>query len=520
MTEKYREQEHNYEIYYFGDGIRISPREIERPPVDVTITKKGFWSVESEEHKHEFPMFRYYDLFRGIVEELYETWSPPDKHINQELEMSMAFKNANNKFFDYTDEERKYSEKQRRIIEWCKFETRKSLSKKLKRMLDVIRDEQVDADIIALHKKMYSVSGGAGNWYNIEKILKHKNSDFIIKDALRFRAYRSILLYIQGEALESILSVKNWRNWLSPTGKAYGALTKTLTYGSQGIPHYYYRYLDSIILPEVCTTKLRLYAYVACACGREYNPLYKYGNRFVEVILRSTDEEIRQALMLIYGEWHPDKPRHFDMRRNRLITNIFNYIFDYPDEDFGKLNMVGLAKRSIAYHNENAYQRALRQAKQDEKLKEIVKSETALPPIPLPVDPCITFLNSYREVCDEGILMNHCISTYASRAVKGNCYLFHVDYNGEMASVEVTTGGMIRQSYGPHDTSNIASQYGREVLSNWGKQLSELGFPKTFPIIRMGTLEKEEEDEMYEEEEIHLEGMQMMQPVFDEALPF
>ena len=72
---------------------------------------------------------------------------------------------------------------------------------------------------------------------------------------------------------------------------------------------------------------------------------------------------------------------------------------------------------------------------------------------------------------EDGEAMKNCIATYADRAVKGNRYLFHVDHNGEAASVEVDWFGQVLQASGPSNTRNGAADWGRQVLGQWGKRL-------------------------------------------------
>ena len=67
--------------------------------------------------------------------------------------------------------------------------------------------------------------------------------------------------------------------------------------------------------------------------------------------------------------------------------------------------------------------------------------------------------------------MKHCIATYAERAVRGDCYLFHVEYDNQHASVEVDLYGQVRQARGPRNTCNRACVYGQRVLRRWGEQL-------------------------------------------------
>ncbi len=84
---------------------------------------------------------------------------------------------------------------------------------------------------------------------------------------------------------------------------------------------------------------------------------------------------------------------------------------------------------------------------------------TALPPVPLPVVPRITFLSTVAEIIEEGVRMQHCIAEEASGAVKGYCFLFHVEHRGEHASVEVLPNGEVWEARGPRGPGS--SQFGQ-----------------------------------------------------------
>ena len=71
--------------------------------------------------------------------------------------------------------------------------------------------------------------------------------------------------------------------------------------------------------------------------------------------------------------------------------------------------------------------------------------------------------------------MQHCISRYAKNAIQGSVYLFHVEKDGEEASVRVTYNGEIPQAYGPRNCQNKASKWGSRVLRRWGISSRYLG---------------------------------------------
>jgi hypothetical protein len=67
--------------------------------------------------------------------------------------------------------------------------------------------------------------------------------------------------------------------------------------------------------------------------------------------------------------------------------------------------------------------------------------------------------------------MEHCIASYCEQAVEGRCYLFHAEYQGEKASVEVNPSGEIIQARGPRNCYNKAAQWATQVFGQWGRGL-------------------------------------------------
>ena len=126
------------------------------------------------------------------------------------------------------------------------------------------------------------------------------------------------------------------------------------------------------------------------------------------------------------------------------MARVLGLIFDYGGS-WDNIEMMGLSRRSVEYHRNEQLRQRIQRELQKEKEKELRLSKTALPKIDLPKDEHIKFLDTYQSVLDEGDTMHHCIASYANKAINGNCYLFRVDYNGQMASVgeRVSKGAII-----------------------------------------------------------------------------
>jgi hypothetical protein len=184
-------------------------------------------------------------------------------------------------------------------------------------------------------------------------------------------------------------------------------------------------------------------------------------NRFL-IFHHAAAAEITDAIRRIgtstNRELHPRQPD--DLRF------AIRYLCDYPEPHHGTLG--GLVDRVIRWH---------RRAHERRRLEEFVAEmgghdrPTTRPPIALPAVPGITFLATVGDVVEEGTRMKHCIATRTPEAIKGRCFLFHVDYQGEQASVEVSADGEITDAEGPRNTKNAAVQWGTVQLQAWGAEL-------------------------------------------------
>jgi hypothetical protein len=154
-------------------------------------------------------------------------------------------------------------------------------------------------------------------------------------------------------------------------------------------------------------------------------------------------------------------------RRTRDIAFFTGYLCDFPDQHRGRI--VALARKAVAWHQDEA-------AMERRSLEQLgLDRTTALPPIPLPNVEGVRFLSSVGEILEEGRRMRHCVASYAKDAVQGQCYLFHVDYEEEEATVEVDRAGRVLQSQGPGNHHNAAATWGRHQLEAWANI-----FPKPF----------------------------------------
>ncbi len=84
------------------------------------------------------------------------------------------------------------------------------------------------------------------------------------------------------------------------------------------------------------------------------------------------------------------------------------------------------------------------------------------------------------EVVHEGEAQHHCIGSYATLAVRNQCYLFHIEHDGETASAQVNAlTGEVSQCYGPCNKINKASKWATKKLSEWGEGLKEVSLDKS-----------------------------------------
>jgi len=195
----------------------------------------------------------------------------------------------------------------------------------------------------------------------------------------------------------------------------------------------------------------------------------------VHIFQHTTRKQLKTAMKRV-GEHTRNR---YSARKLRHITDVVLFLMDYPVRHSG--NVVGLATKSIRWHRQQRLDRFKRSMK-DYNLQD----EVAKPTIELPDDPRIKFLATVQDILNEAQDMNHCINGYVKYAMRGDCYLFHVEYKGEHASIEVDPFGQVRQSHGPYNKDNEASKWGRRRLGRWAKEiLGERPRPTTNPCAEI-----------------------------------
>jgi len=268
------------------------------------------------------------------------------------------------------------------------------------------------------------------------------------------------------EAATAIERMQNWRGLFSLTGKSYRSLDRTLTNLPGGVPHTLVPYLHRVRLEAPITKRLGLL--MACAYGRTLADRdFLEPDLHERIFLSAAPDRIVRAVRLISEHTRNE----LSPRRARDVIFAANFILDCREEHRG--NIVGLAKKAIAWHRNEMRSQAERIVAELGGARETTK-----PPVPLPAKlaEAVTFLETVKDVCEEGARMNNCVASYAREAVNGSSYLFHVSRGGEEATVEVGWDGHVRQAAGPSNRANAAARWGRRELERWGH-----GFPSEAP---------------------------------------
>lgn len=156
-------------------------------------------------------------------------------------------------------------------------------------------------------------------------------------------------------------------------------------------------------------------------------------------------------------------------RKTMDIVKFTRMLNDYPELHGG--GIVGLCDKSIRWHRERAA------ANYSDVLAQYESSTARGPssPIDLSDYPHIKFLDSAQAIVDEARQMEHCIGEYIPQAMRGDCYLFHIEHIRAHASIMLDSYGRIARADGPRNRSNCAVEYAKQVLLMlWAQQVGAL----------------------------------------------
>lgn len=301
---------------------------------------------------------------------------------------------------------------------------------------------------------------------------------YVLRDILNYRAAAIALAHLHSElgggesppSVEALIAaMANWRGLFSPDGRPYRSLNRTLMNLPGDVPPELVCELAKVRLERPILHGLELTTLMLYVSNMEVAESGA-GDRF-RLFHHASAAEIADAMRRI-GE---SINRELFPGRLDDLRFVIRYLCDYPEPDHGTLP--GLVDRVIGWHR-RAYERA--------RLEDLVMRlggrdcPTARPPIALPSLPGVTFLATVGDVAEEGSRMKHCIATRAKDAVDGRCFLFHVDYQGEQASVEVSAQGTITDAEGPRNSKNDAAPWGARQLRAWAEgfapQKATVGF--------------------------------------------
>lgn len=323
----------------------------------------------------------------------------------------------------------------------------------------------------------------------IKDVQQWKVAGAILRNVLSFK-HESAAANKATSYLEKIQNpMLEWIESLSDTGKAYKALSSSIMKGKafrwigkvpegiQGIRNYHLeRPLSSAVI--------RLLLALSDITGLDKAEK----DAWAHIIQHSSAADIRYLFNL------PQMKEQLNNSRNRASdVELLCYLRDgmrlEKDSEerrhnrrldkpvsYAHLDLLGMYNRSYKAHEDEAQYRA-RQREVDAEnrrktQKQWMQTKTATLPFRLPEfdeqsEGRFYFLDTVDAIHTEADRMGHCIASYSHEAVNGDCYLFHVDYKGQMASIEMSATGHIHQSKGPRNCQNTATEWGAKAISEW-----------------------------------------------------
>lgn len=484
---------HYYKLVDLGWGFKIVPQGEDHEAVWVWMDRHGFWQVQREsmlypikrkldpwtqdsplidivDSPSEHSMFDLVGLLNRIVSVLYLSWKP--KKIRGKMYHHCA-------------------------PEWMERRTRKCLAKPIKRIWKRLVLGFDDPLAVKLHKKFHSIKGGGGQNDVLREMIKHPEEHvYAIRDALNIYAARVTYFLLGGRTALDL----GWMNYWCPDGELSKSMKKTLSqYTGYGLGWQYMLPLldmrDHITEPVTSRLKIMALWVIERNHGRDATePL-------MQVLNPSTEEEFKRAIEIAHEqrriEFGPDSMwNKLDFRRTKYLESTISWILDVTREmdleQVAECKITGLARRSVDYHRNRARWERERRLEWEKKNAELLASKTALPPIDLPDDEHIRFLDTYKSVRDEGDFMQHCVAGYASSAVNGDNYLFHIQIKNSHATAQVTSRGELYQIHGPGNRHSKAVDYGEKVLRSWAKELRDHLEENGEPVYQEYQREEEE----------------------------
>lgn len=198
-------------------------------------------------------------------------------------------------------------------------------------------------------------------------------------------------------------------------------------------------------------TKIKLIAVIKNIMAEEHS------DKMISFVKNADLKEIKATV-----QWLKRRGLNAGLRKEQKVRDMITYLSDYPEEYHG--TFFGLAKRSYRWHQDPrnfARQYGHESVEPDKLLSPSLWdiNEKALKKKHKNKKVSITFLEKAGNLYEESTKMNHCVRTYVNKAMKGECYLFHVEVGNELATVEINKSGQIIQARGHSNSSNAATKW-------------------------------------------------------------
>jgi PcfJ-like protein len=444
--ERYRVDDHaipsKYTIHEEPDGFRVEGRG--RTPVAVRVEPYRFlvnyddpsWS---RGYVYARGLYPFQELLDTVCQGLLRTWQP---HHASHWAMH------------------------RRLREWAETQTRKTLARRIYAQYQRLLN-RFDPMILEVHKKVLAATYQGASPLIAHPWLYRREHRFIVQDILNHRAAAvaagaTVMDEVCGRRFrikKALARMAEWRGIFSPTGQSYRTLDRTLMNLPGGVPAWLVYSLSRFRLERPLTKRVELITTALAS----YTDLNRSKRHNFLLFHRAQETEIKEALQLVADHTR----NHYSSRRTRDLRALVLFLGDYPEPYHGTL--VGLARKSMQWH-----EHLQRTPPRPGEGSYPAATPVVKPPIELPASPAVTFLETAGALYEEGEHMRHCVGSYASRAVKGAAYFFHVEHQGGEATVQVDAlSGRVIQTHGPRNKRNRASVWGRKILTEWGRGLQE-----------------------------------------------
>jgi hypothetical protein len=440
-----------------GNGFRVWSDVANREPTCVHLYNDNSFVVtydkkDTDDYSFDLSHLRIgliqlHNLISCTADKLMSSWQRPVEQLEKATDKQKLFLTG-------------------KITKWAKVKTGMALAKKIKeKWLQLLG--KADPKAVAAQRSYFAATGKFHNNLLQSGLYAEKNK-YILQDIINYRAaamtvpnLRIICNEVKDWYMEDEVGYKVVNNWMEVYSNNKGittSLRKTLMNLPGGIP---YGILKDILcyreeLKRPLYTRLELLAYLAV---NMYSRVGNYQNN-LRILERSSEAQIRHALHAYYEHMRDPKRQ---LRKTNIILAGIQYIFDCGEPHNGSIT--GLAEKSFRWHREHRYNENKKYCRYP------LETATKIPPVGLPENPQIKFLATVKDIFDEGDIMGHCVSSYTDSAVNGSCYLFHCEYDGEHATIDISPQGNINQARGPHNQDNKACGYAKRILTKWASKL-------------------------------------------------